>query len=352
VACVVVATARRLERLLGARGLGADADPVESDPLAAKRLAKLDDGRLCYREPAELAHARIARSSRKGHRPGRSRTCGVGASAVDGSSSRYADERSGVELRRARPTMDTRARGVAFLFAVLMGCASGPSGTRSEEASASAPRSGNRVVLLPANLTVPAPPELRASAPKVDSALKAFLDERELRVSRVADASAMEFWLESISSARTSGVSDSDLIDHALRSLAERLRREGVRFDALIAPALVYRQAVVYGGRAKWDGVARTIAVDDTDPSIWKADEVFFEGEFTGISLYVLVYSPEGDGLYEGIGGLDLAHAAVSPRHSNEYELRLRDEFLDDAERIAQGIEIALGQYLRKARGR
>jgi hypothetical protein len=230
------------------------------------------------------------------------------------------------------------------LLVVAVGCASRVAEQRAPRPKPTGPTLA-KLLLLPVNLALPAHSDFRSATGRVGTTLERFLRERSVRFSRIEEPSAQRTWRACVANARAAGAEDAELIGDALQMFAHTLVGQGVAFDALVAPGLLYRPVEVYGSRARWDGVDRPLALVGPRRT---TEEVPLEGGFTGISLHVLVFSKFGDPVFEGIGGIDLAHIAELPRLGDEYVLKLRDDLLDDEAMIEQGTRIALGPYLER----
>ena len=203
-----------------------------------------------------------------------------------------------------------------------------------------------RVVVAPLNLTVRTPEELAGKGDPVwDELLHAFQD-RDKRVAFIAPASARALWIEA--------TGDLDLSDRSValrtaRSRFARLLATHRAYDVLVVPSLVLRAARVQGWYASWDGVRRSAldsaeamgfgGLDNGRSSISPSN---LTGVLSGASLHVAVLDSEGQLLYEGLGGLALAHVPHRQQTFGEWTFEPRPEPFADREQVREGIEIAL----------
>jgi hypothetical protein len=149
----------------------------------------------------------------------------------------------------------------------------------------------------------------------------------------------------------------------AVASAFARVLADEARFDVLVIPSLIYRDAKVEGRFAEWDGVRRRIrfqvrspvrggVAPSPDPN-WQQVAPEWQGKITGLSLHVLLYTPGGRPVFQGFGGLDLVHDAVQEREeSADPFLRLQPDLLKDAEHVREGVALALDPYVAAQRAR
>lgn len=205
------------------------------------------------------------------------------------------------------------------------------------------------VVLLPLNLVVALPPELGPPVERVSEQIEAYLGRRGKTVIAPGVYDSRLAWNDAVSRAKT--VASEESFDAAMRILVERLQ-ETQRFDALVMPSLVYRDARMqaWSHIAIWDGVKRELHAtgeENRDGDVQLMNS--FYGKISAVSLHVLVYDAQGGRVFERFGGLDLAHEAdVSALYQQKPEgwLRLKDEVLGDTAAVREGIRIAFYPYL------
>jgi len=198
------------------------------------------------------------------------------------------------------------------------------------------------VVLAPLNLAVALPADLEESVVEpVEGEMIHYLQSRGARVAVIWKPDASWLWRESAGTAASDG-SDGDDFDAVVRSFARTLS-EHAAYRALVIPSLVYRHARVSGRHAHWDGVRRRIPVRSSDH---RGDHTTnWDGRITALSLHALVYTPDGERIFQGWGGLDLVHdAATRPAGGGKDMAYLvpQNRLLDDPEHVQEGIAHAL----------
>jgi len=265
--------------------------------------------------------------------------------------------------------MLVRRSGLAVAAAILLtsaGCESPQ--TRMVDAG----RSGAgtvRVVVAPMNLPVQLSPDLEDAVDPVTQELVRYLQAREGQVSVIFGPDAWSLWRDSEDALRQGREEPPDLA--AVASVFARSLAKESDFDLLVLPSLVYRDARVTGRFAQWDGVRRRIRfrvrsavpserarslpdpVGATDLSGAGFVPPEFRGQITGLSLHILLFTPEGVGVFQGFGGLDLVHDTMQMREGAEdRSLRLQSRLLEDPEHVREGIALALDPYLVESRSR
>ena len=266
--------------------------------------------------------------------------------------------------------MALRRSGLAASAAILLvgaGCGSAP--TRIVEVDR-----GDvgtlRVVVAPMNLPIQLAPDLEDAVEPVTQELIGYLQARGARVSVVYGPDAWELWRSSAEALQKGREEEPDLA--AVASVFSRALGTESRFDLLVLPSLVFRDAQVTGRYAQWDGVRRRVrfrirsgaplarapsiadpvASSDRSGAIPVAPD--YRGQITGLSLHALVFTPDGRGVFQGFGGLDLVHDTVQRREGSVDGsfLRLHPKLLENPEHVREGIALALDPYLVESRSR
>ena len=238
-----------------------------------------------------------------------------------------------------------RLPSALVLVLASLACAAGGGSPRSLVAGGA--RDGaDRVAVAPVNLSVGHAPELVVAEEIVHEALIDYLLGRRLTVGIVHRGDAERAWQEAV---RTSeGETDSpEWLEGAASSFARTLRSQSdFAFDYVLLPSVVYRKARVHGRIASWDGVRRRVT---TRRARGASQEHYFEdweGKFTGLSLHVSVYEPDGRQVYEGWGGLDLTHDPLVVGASMAAHPIPQAEILGDPDHVREGVERALRPYV------
>ncbi len=264
--------------------------------------------------------------------------------------------------------MTLRRAGRAAAAAILLfvtGCRSAE--PRLGEVDGGAP-GGLRVVVAPMNLPIPLSPDLEDAVDPVTKELIRYLKAHGARVSVIFESDAWSLWRDAAAAVQQGRQGEPDLA--AVASVFSRALAAETPFDLLLLPSLVYREAKVTGRYAQWDGVRRRIRfrirsgvplgraqpipdpVDTTDRSTAGPVAPDYRGQITGLSLHALVFTPQGAGVFQGFGGLDLVHDTVQKREGSGESsfLRLHAQLLDDQDHVREGIALALDPYLAQSR--
>jgi len=227
-----------------------------------------------------------------------------------------------------------------------------------------------RVVVAPMNLPIQLAPDLEDAVEPVTQELIGYLQAHGARVSVVFGPDAWSLWRESAEAIQKGGEAAPEAA--AVASVFARELANESAFDLLVLPSLVFRDAAVTGRYARWDGVRRRVRfrirsgvplgreapISDPVASSDRSGAVSvppeYRGQITGLSLHALVFTPEGRGVFQGFGGLDLVHDTVQRREGSVDGsfLRLNAKLLDNPEHVREGIALALDPYLVESRSR
>lgn len=239
-------------------------------------------------------------------------------------------------------------RGVSALLApalLAVGCA-GRSAVSPGDAAGAAPRD---LLLLPLDVVAPVPAGLEPGVGYVEAELLTSLESHGRRVRLLAPRDAHAAWRAAARDLKAE-VGDAGMsFEGAARVLARSLARE-LRFDALVLPWLALRPAKVRGRSVSWDGVTRTLRVaNPSGRSLGFLED--FEARAAVPSIQLAVFSPEGEPLFEGVGGLDLTHSLTVEGDPPKVDAtpRPRAEIFSDRTPLREGIAIALDPFLPRA---
>lgn len=227
--------------------------------------------------------------------------------------------------------------------------------TRGLEAIESA-NSPDRIVVAPLNLALRMPAEINGMEGPVWTALLEHFVARERKVQQIDENDARGLWSDVVME-----MGDARELTGATRRFAQILA-EHTEYDLLVIPALVMRRASVRGHHAYWDGVRRKIEVNSawggsiTETGVG-ATVHGLNGQLAGASLYVTVLRPDGQAVYEGLGGLDLLQKAEQARHAQRGEwagalrraarsVAVRTEPFETPKNLEEGIRVALEREL------
>lgn len=211
-----------------------------------------------------------------------------------------------------------------------------------------------RALLFPLNVVVAMPGALEGGAGRVDEAVRSYLTERGRHVDTMPFSEARSAWVASVKECIAAASSGCKGFDGAASLLAKRLA-DGREFDALIIPYLAMRPARMQMRNVKWDGVSRTL---ETIGEPTKSGDIDLSGSFNGQtqapSLAVFVFSKQGRKMFQGVGGLDLAHRVrMDPgRGITIMDTRWNFELLPDVfanpENLREGVAVAFYPLLAK----
>ena len=209
----------------------------------------------------------------------------------------------------------------------------------------------DRVVVAPVNLGVRAVAEIEAGLEPVWRALLAHLTAQQQPVAALAHKEAGVLWNEVMADEKQAG-GGGDLYA-AYRRFAQRVG-EQAEFGNIVFPTLVVHSARVSGRSAEWDGVHRMVDVPGRlneaietfrDGKIW-INRHGVHGELAAASLHVAVFSPAGELLHEGTGGLVVLQELVPPAKPEEIELTIvmRRNPFEAPDQLREGIEVAFAR--------
>jgi len=205
-----------------------------------------------------------------------------------------------------------------------------------------------RVVLFPLNVVVNLPSDVESGVRPVAEELEAFVRAHRLEIQTLAFAQARDEWLRSALALKREVGSEKMDFEGAARTLARRLS-EAQRFDALILPWIAMRAARMQGATISWDGVKRKLRLTPTEGrnrGKWALGS--FRMQVQAPSLQVAVFSPAGQKLFEGVGGLDLVEDAdleVTAARIH-FEMTPRPAIFEDRALLREGIETAFDPFL------
>ena len=164
-----------------------------------------------------------------------------------------------------------------------------------------------RVLLCPLNVALALPSEISSGAAPVYQEIEAYLGSLGLEVQTLGLADARAYWRRAVAEASRSGAQDAAGL--LAKDLGER-----VEFDAVVIPSLILRSVRVTDSSGTWDGVRRQVSMVNL-PHRGRGVEAdtFSKGVALGgisgsvmaASLYVIAYLPDGQRVFEGVGGFD-----------------------------------------------
>ena len=99
----------------------------------------------------------------------------------------------------------------------------------------------------------------------------------------------------------------------------------------------------------KWDGAIRRYDIINYSDRGKKAKlSASISPVIPGVSLYLAVFGPEGDSIFEKYGGLDLIHDVdlKNSEFTMSSGLALQEKLLVDTDNLRDGIAVALEPYI------
>jgi hypothetical protein len=208
-----------------------------------------------------------------------------------------------------------------------------------------------RVVVVPVNLAVRAAAELEPGLDPVFRALVAYFASQQKPAVVITRSDAGVLWNEVMADEkRASGGGD---LYAAYRRFTRRVA-EQAEFGSIVFPTLVTHAARLDWRTAHWDGIHRPIEVPGKfresierfgDGKIW-VDRHGAQGELAAASLHVAVFSPTGELIHEGTGGLVLLQELAPPAKRDDIELItvMRKNPFEAPDQLREGIAVAFGE--------
>jgi hypothetical protein len=202
-------------------------------------------------------------------------------------------------------------------------------------------------MVLPVNLTIKTPPEFSPVLDDMFGAIAGYIRDRGNTLETFSRKEATTRWATSIIEVKKSEVLEGNF-ETAMRVYVAHLA-ETRSFDAVIVPSIVYRNTKTRDRKVKWDGVIRKMKVvnlSDTAKSKGLAQSLTVE--IAGVSLHVMVFGLGGDLIFQGYGGLDLAHDIdmTGAEFTMRPGLSLKENLLKDSDHLREGIRGAFDPYI------
>jgi hypothetical protein len=239
---------------------------------------------------------------------------------------------------------------IAIAAAVVLGCASDPANTIAP-GNAGAPGIKRFLVCAP-NTVIALPAELQDGTGPLRQQVDAYLQWHDREAEWLDLYESKRLWVEAVGAAKQQGS-----IEKTPALFAKRLS-ESHQFDALVMPSLIVHEARTTAGRAFWDGVDRRLRVVNPPKRIagmnreqlgtWIAVAGRPDGNMLVTSVHVLVFSREGERIFEGRGGIDFLNEVDLARFAKKraVDFRVRTDLPGGIDALREGIAIAFAPYL------
>jgi hypothetical protein len=202
-------------------------------------------------------------------------------------------------------------------------------------------------MVLPINLTIKTPPEFNPLLNDMFGAIAGYIRDRGDTIETLSRKEATAQWAASIIEVKESEALENNF-ESAMRAYVTHLA-ETRSFDAVISPSIVYRTTKTRDRRVKWDGVFRKMKIVNlSDEAKNKGLARSLSVEIAGVSLHVMVFSPDGDLIFQKYGGLDLVHDVdmAGTEFTMNPRLSLKEDLLKDSDRVSEGFGVAFEPYL------
>jgi menaquinone-dependent protoporphyrinogen IX oxidase len=240
-----------------------------------------------------------------------------------------------------------RSASIAVLAVCSWACASAPSFPYAHGADSKGNPAPQHFLVLPLNLALPVPAGLEGTTDDVFSAIAGYLRDRGNSIETMSPEAALSQWHSSVGEVAASDTRKHDF-ETAMQVFIERAR-ESTSFDAVITPALVFRETEIRKRKVKWDGVIRKYdIVNVSEEAKRKKIAGGLSPVFVGVSLHVMVFGVNGDSIFQGYGGLDLAHDLdlYGVEKTMRAQFALKIELLQNSKHLREGIAHAFDPYL------
>jgi len=210
----------------------------------------------------------------------------------------------------------------------------------------------HRVLLCSPNLALSLPAEISDGAKPVHRELITYLEARGLEVEHLGLQEGRWLWKQAGAEAKSQGSADAAAI--FVQDMAQRQQ-----FDALMMPSLILQSVRVVDSSGTWDGVRRRVTqVNAPSMGIAGSTDTFtkgvagggISGDVMAASLYLVVFSPDGQRVFEGQGGLDfIQQIDLTEARNWRWDLRTKPSLLRNPEVAREAVEITLDPYLPPA---
>jgi hypothetical protein len=235
------------------------------------------------------------------------------------------------------------ARTISWLL-VAIGCASGPANTLAP-GHEGAP-GVERILVCAPNTVIALPAELQDTTRTLREQIQVYFEFQGRKAQWLDLYDSKRLWGEAMTTAKQQGA-----IEQTPAFFARQLD-EQYDFDAIVMPSLLLHNADGHMGNASWDGVKRRMRVLNAPPR--RGDRTAgiefagMSGDLMVTSLHVMVFSRDGERIFEGRGGIEFVHEVdlASFGKKRTLDVRVRSDLGQDIDALREGIAIAFAPYL------
>jgi hypothetical protein len=238
---------------------------------------------------------------------------------------------------RTRP----RARGALAISAALLACAA-PTPPPERATGRPATPEVRRILVCSPNTVLSLPSELQEGSAPLRAEIEAYLRDHDREVEWVDLYESKRAWRDARETAKESGS-----IATTPAHFADELAR-GRDFDVLVMPSILFREVTARHGVVDWDGVKRKIRYSNAPSQRNGRRLATWTWQVPVTSLHLLVFSREGERVFEGRGGLEIAvevGATVGERRARS-AFQPRVDLFHDRALLREGVATAFAPYL------
>jgi hypothetical protein len=238
-------------------------------------------------------------------------------------------------------------RSVLLGLACLLACASNPANTVTPGFEG-APGLERFLVCAP-NTVISLPAELQNGTGALRDQIDAYLRFHDRKPQSLDLYTCQKLWSQAMAAAKEHGA-----LEQTPAFFARKLD-EIYDFDAIVMPSLLLHEERTTNGYGSWDGVDRRMQVLKGPDWAFKRDRMAqavaqagASGNFLVTSVHVLVFSPAGERIFEGRGGIEFVHDLdlTAFARKRKIEFKPRDDLPGGIDAVREGIAIAFAPFL------
>jgi len=212
-----------------------------------------------------------------------------------------------------------------------------------------------RFVVCAPNMVLSLPGVLQGSTSSLRKAILDYLREHGRVAEQVNLYDGRLVWSRAMAQAEKEGD-----VSRTPAFFAEYLAKH-FEFEAIVVPSVLVQKTRVVSNSGTWDGVRREMQVVNRPRGVsggrgqdTLADGIALGGvnaEVAVTSLHVLVFTADGERVFEGQGGLEFIYEIDMARVTTDFkwDYRIRGDLLQDPTVLREAIEIAFSPYLDPA---